>query len=399
MKHLFPGATGHFSLIQGCYWMTYCILISFSSLYLLDRGFTNTQIGLLLGIAGLTAAILQPFVGAKGDHLKILSLRQFTSLPIAAMILCGVGLFLVPAKPVQAALYMVLLVLLQLLTPLIYSLGMDCLNNHIELNFGLARGIGGGTYALASAVCGSLAAALGARVIPLVLVVAVALMLAFTFTFRQGGPVKSTLPKPDALPQSDGTPFLKKYPQVLPLLIGVILLYTSHNVIMNFPYQIVQSLGCGSAEMGHYLTLQSLMDIPAMVVFSLLLKRASSRAWVRLTGISFFLHALLTWLAPNLPFLMVVQVFEMSGYALYSVSSVYFVNEMVGLCDRVQGQTYFTMANTIGIVLSSVLGGRLLDLGGASAALCLATVTGAAGMVILWFLLRRKSLRPATNAA
>ena len=70
MKHLFPGATGHFSLIQGCYWMTYCILISFSSLYLLDRGFTNTQIGLLLGIAGLTAAILQPFVGAKGDHLK-----------------------------------------------------------------------------------------------------------------------------------------------------------------------------------------------------------------------------------------------------------------------------------------------------------------------------------------
>lgn len=138
MKHLFPGATGHFSLIQGCYWMTYCILISFSSLYLLDRGFTNTQIGLLLGIAGLTAAILQPFVGAKGDHLKVLSLRQFTSLPIAAMILCGVGLFLVPAKPVQAALYMVLLVLLQLLTPLIYSLGMDCLNTHIELNFGLA---------------------------------------------------------------------------------------------------------------------------------------------------------------------------------------------------------------------------------------------------------------------
>lgn len=33
------------------------------------------------------------------------------------MILCGVGLLLVPAKPVQAALYMVLLVLLQLLTP------------------------------------------------------------------------------------------------------------------------------------------------------------------------------------------------------------------------------------------------------------------------------------------
>ena len=99
MKKLFPGATGHFSLIQGCYWMTYCILISFSSLYLLDRGFTNTQIGLLLGVSGLTAAVLQPFVGAKGDHLKVLSLRQFTSIPIAVMILCGAGLFSSPPSP------------------------------------------------------------------------------------------------------------------------------------------------------------------------------------------------------------------------------------------------------------------------------------------------------------
>ena len=40
MKHLFPGATGHFSLIQGCYWMTYCILISYSRMYLLDRVFS-----------------------------------------------------------------------------------------------------------------------------------------------------------------------------------------------------------------------------------------------------------------------------------------------------------------------------------------------------------------------
>ena len=140
MKHLFPGATGHFSLIQGCYWMTYCILISFSSLYLLDRGFTNTQIGLLLGVAGLTAAILQPFVGAKGDHLKVLSLRQFTSLPIAAMILCGVGLFLVPAKPVQAALYMVLLVLLQLLMD-ITPFGYD---NDLEFCQVLAKEVGVG---------------------------------------------------------------------------------------------------------------------------------------------------------------------------------------------------------------------------------------------------------------
>lgn len=113
--------------------------------------------------------------------------------------------------------------------------------------------------------------------------------------------------------------------------------------------------------MGTLLTLQSLMDIPAMVLFSLLLRRAASWRWVRLAGLSFFLHALLTWLAPSVFFLYGIQVFETTGYALYAVASVYWVNDMTATADRVQGQTYFTMANTLGIVLSSFLGGFLLD--------------------------------------
>ena len=45
--------TSHYAWIQGCYWMAYCILLFFSSVYLLDQGFSNTQIGLLLGLSGL----------------------------------------------------------------------------------------------------------------------------------------------------------------------------------------------------------------------------------------------------------------------------------------------------------------------------------------------------------
>ena len=43
--------TSHYAWIQGCYWMAYCILLSFSSVYLLDQGFSNTQICLLLGLS------------------------------------------------------------------------------------------------------------------------------------------------------------------------------------------------------------------------------------------------------------------------------------------------------------------------------------------------------------
>ena len=141
--------TSHYAWIQGCYWMAYCILLSFSSVYLLDQGFSNTQIGLLLGLSGLLTALLQPFVGARADHLKVLSLGQFAALLILAMLLCTGGLFLLPGQAVQGGLFLSLLILLQLLTSLLYALGMDCVNQGMPLNFGLARGVGAGSYALA----------------------------------------------------------------------------------------------------------------------------------------------------------------------------------------------------------------------------------------------------------
>ena len=47
------------------------------------------------------------------------------------------------------------------------------------------------------------------------------------------------------------------------------------------------------------------------------------------------------------------------------------------------------MAITLGSVLASLCGGTILDLAGARLLLGFATVTGGAGMVLLWVLLRR----------
>ena len=54
MKNAMRSATPHYTWIQGSYWMADCILFSFSSLYLLDRGgyLPDGEIGLLLGLAG-----------------------------------------------------------------------------------------------------------------------------------------------------------------------------------------------------------------------------------------------------------------------------------------------------------------------------------------------------------
>ena len=203
--------TSHYAWIQGCYWMAYCILLSFSSVYLLDQGFSNTQIGLLLGLSGLLTALLQPFVGARADHLKVLSLGQFAALLILAMLLCTGGLLLLPGQAVQGGLFLSLLLLLQLLTSLLYALGMDCVNQGMPLNFGLARGVGAGSYALASTLCGSAAAAFGPKCIPVLLGGATLLLLAAALSFRPGTPAKQAAPPP-ASPPSSPQSFWRRYP-------------------------------------------------------------------------------------------------------------------------------------------------------------------------------------------
>ena len=43
--------TAQYALIQALYWMSFCMIFAYASVYLLDRGFSNTAIGLLIGIS------------------------------------------------------------------------------------------------------------------------------------------------------------------------------------------------------------------------------------------------------------------------------------------------------------------------------------------------------------
>lgn len=395
-------ATPRYTLLQGLYWMVYCILVSFSSVYLLDRGFSNTQIGVLVGVSSVLSALMQPAAASVAERSRRLALRQWSALLALSMLIAGALLLALPGKPVQAACYMFLLVVLQILTPFTYSLGMECVNRNIPLNYGLARSAGSIAYAAASVLCGMLAKQYGAGAIPLVLLVMSAALIPGYLTFRFRGREDEAAP---ALPEDreespeDGTPFLKKYFRLLPLLTGIVLLFISHNILMAFPYQIVRRLGGDSPEMGVMLTVVSLVEIPVMVAFSFLLHRASSRFWVMISGVSFFLHAGVMWIAPSFPVLYAAQAFEATGYALYTVAVVYFVNDLVEPGDRVKGQAWFAMTNTIGILLGTSIGGVLLDRAGAGGLLCFATLTAGAGMVLLFLLLGGKKRKAQADEA
>ncbi len=380
--------TLRYTFLQGSYWGCYCVILTFSSVYLLDRGFSNAQIGVLMSVSGVLATLLQPVVSRIADHLRRLSLRQFCVLLVLVELALGLLLAVLPGY--EQIFYSLLVILIQLLMPLCSALGMACLNQGISLNFGIARGAGSIAFGLASAGCGQLVLVLGARSIPLAMTVLHLIFLLSLLLFR--------------LPQSEAPPDVSssRQPvrrgacrQLLWVLAGSCLLFFSHNLLNVFAFQIVQPLGGDSSSMGTLLLLQSLWELPTMFLFGWMLTKASSRAWLRLSGTGFFLHALGAWAAPNLGMLYAVQFFELPGYALFILASIYFVNEIVPPDQRVQGQAWFTMCATIGNVLASFSGGFLLDLWGADTMLAAATLSGGIGMVLLGIFLHKNRVHAA----
>lgn len=97
------------------------------------------------------------------------------------------------------------------------------------------------------------------------------------------------------------------------------------------------------------------------------------------------LKTLGTLLAPSIPAFYTVQIFQMLGWTLITVSSVYYVNAIMQKEDVLKGQAYITMTYTFGSVFGSLSGGILIDSLGVKAMLAFGTAAAFIGMIIVLF--------------
>lgn len=403
--------TARYALIQGLYWMSFCIIFAYASVYLLDKGFSNTAIGLLVGISGTISAVLQPLIGGMaGDGPGKVPLKQMIMSGCALMVLVGLSLFLVSGnRMLTLVCYGVGVTFLQVLTPLVYSLGMVCINRGEKLDFGLARGFGSLAYAGISYVAGFMVASVGTEFIPASIAGLYALMLVAVFFFRAG---EMPAPAPGRLNGAGNTAgavsgkclsdenckneaeeekrnnqqevtFFKRYPRFLMLLLGATLVFVSHNMLNNFAFQIMESKGGGSSAMGTAIALAAASELPTMFLFGWMVKKVRCDIWLKISGLFFLIKAVATVLVTSVAGMYVIQGLQMFGFALFVVASVYYVNMIMKEKDRTRGQAFMTMTNTLGGVLGSSFGGAFIDGFGIHTMLLVSTVVAAAGMVLM----------------
>lgn len=381
--------TLRYSFIQDFYWMNFSAIMGFASLYLLDSGFTNTEIGMIMAVAGIISAILQPVIAEYADRPSSPSLKKIVLVLILFQLILGLLMLLSFRKTIffTGLLYGSTITLLQLLNPFINSLGMESINQGKRLNFGAARGMGSVAYAIMSYLLGAIAEKAGAVSVPFSISV---LSLAFVgalilFPFRKTEVSVSA----QRTAASNPLAFFVKYKRFAIVLIGCIFIYLSHVLLNSFTFQIVESKGGGSAEMGTSMAIAALIELPTLFLFTFMLKKAACHFWFRICGIFFMLKSLGTLFAPNIPVFYGVQFLQMLGWGLIAVSSVYYVNSIMEEQDAIKGQAYITMTYTLGSVLGALLGGALIDAAGVNAMLIFATVSAFIGMIILLFATER----------
>ena len=383
-----------YSFVHAFFWMSYAASNSYTSIYLLDAGFTNTQIGILIASVGLMSAFLQPVVASYADRPSSPSLKQI--LIVCCMIFTGMaGILLLSRRafaPVTILCYGSLVMLNLLFIPLVNALGMQSLNQGKVLNFGFSRGIGSVAYAVAAYIIGLLVSISGTSAVPLyaaVLSLSMAAAVGY-FPFQkqsqsdaQQEPSKETSGQRQSLFGSLAY-FFSRYRSFCYVLLGYVFSCTCHMLLSNFTFQIISSKGGGSAEAGTAMSLAAMAELPTMFLFAYMLKKLHAGAWFKIAAIFFVVKSVGSLWAPNVTTFYAVQLLQMFAWALNTVSSVYYVNSVMDRQDAVKGQACMSMAFTLGNVFSALAGGILIDHAGIYTTIHFATVMGVIGMIITW---------------
>ncbi len=375
-----------YAAMNGCNWMLYCVAFSFAGLFLLDRGYSSTQMGLILAAANVLALPLQPVLADIADRSRRLTLLGLLSGILAFLLLMAGGILLFSEKGAALTLaYVLLLMGVQGIQPLVnsFSFYLDSWGAHI--NFGLCRAVGSLGFAAISVVVGKLAETFGVRVVPGTAVVLLLLFLLLMGALRlqRGRGETSAQTETDRESPKEGlTTFFRRYPRYDRFLIGVALIFTGHTFVNNFLIHLVQAAGGGSGDLGTICAVTALLEIPGMAAFAGLARKFRGVRLLRLSLVVFTVKLALALAARNLAGLYVSTLLQLISYGLFIPASVQYSEDVMAPGDSVKGQAFITTMITIGAIFSSLAGGRVIDLLGIRWALTLFLALSVAGTVV-----------------
>ena len=395
--------------IHATYWMAYAVISSFASAYLLDRGYTNSEIGLILAVGSIVAVFLQPFMADFADRAKKISLIGITQ--VATIFIMGMMMICFVMDKASIALSVIFVMMIAwhtALQPLFNSLTFKLEESGHKINFGVCRAMGSLGYSLLCAVLGTLAETFGTQILPLtgevtLLMLLITLCLTkshFKKACKMRGELDSEQDKVEVVSETleeqeeiNLIQFIKRNKLFLLVNIGVAGIFFSNSIFNSFMLQIVENVGGNSEDMGRILAVMAFLEIPPMFLFERVHRKVSCKRLLQLGAICFTLKILCATIADSVFMVYVAQLFQLTSFGIFLPAMVSFIDEIMEKGEAVKGQALYTIVTTVATIFASLVGGVILDMSGASSLLWISTIITGVGAILFCLVIERVKVR------
>ena len=354
-----------YALLQGFHWMGFAAAFSFAAVYLQYRGYSNSALGLVLGAANIAGFLLAPMLAELVDRRGKNCLLFILWLMMAVQV-CMLAVFKLTqgSGALLSVCYCVYLTYYICANPMYTQLCFELERGICHINFGAARGVGSFAFAPFAALLGSLTSRFSPAILPLMglctAVLQSAILLILSLRLRNTG--EETAARSGEREQSLSLAgFVGANRRFFIMLLGVALLFFSHNLTNNFLINIVRNVGGDEQAVGGVNAFMALMELPAMFLYERLLRRVSCPATIRIAAVAFALKGLSIALAPNLPALYGAHVFQALSFALITPALVRYVDLYIADKDSAKGQSVSSAMTSLGAIFASSLGGIMFD--------------------------------------
>ena len=329
------------------YFLVFCCTASFLPLfadYLIDRGLSSLQVGIVLGITPLLMFLVQPFYGRFIDRIGYRRSLIWSSL-LAAL---SFSLFLVKAGFIYIVLVTALMsVFYNTVQPILDSLSLQLADSNPKFSYGKLRFAGAAGWAFTGIITGQLIDAIDTTII--FAVCSISMLCCCFFAFY--------LPKMEirpALSVENSYARLGKILQnktLLILLFSVFLIAAGTSTIWYFYSVYMKQNGASASLVGMGLSFQGLCEIPLFYFSAKIIIRYGRKNTLLLTIFASVLRLILYGVVKNPYFALLIELLHGFSWSLFWVVCVEYVNELVDKEWRATGQSLlFAAYYGVGII-------------------------------------------------
>lgn len=382
----------HYIAMQMGFWAMFAGICGYQAALLLDRGFSNSDVGLIMAVRCLAGIVCQPLLGGFADRHPHIPLKRIVTISLCVSFAAGLGLMLLPMGLGGTLLVFAVIGGFEVSAyPLMDAMAIQYISAGVPIRYSLGRGLGSLSYAFTAVLLGLQVGRAGVQstLFTHAALVVVEILLVSTYPACKLQPTPPAAEKPRAARPQSVFSLLRSRPRFTVMLCAILLGITAVLPLSNFLVNVILSRGGKASDLGIALFLMAAFELPTAFLFQRLLRRFGSAKLLLISMCFCTLKAVALVFTLNFTAILLTQPLQMLGYGLFTPASVFFVNESVPEADRVRGQTLMMVAsNGMGGVLGSFVGGWALDAGGVNLMLLLCAGCGCASIALALLALR-----------